>query len=186
MKKRTAYMWILMLLLIFLGGCSAPGKEDSYLISSDETYEKSEENDTEYFLEDKASLYEDEDEDVVTMYLTVGMGNKEDGTNYTWTEINNASLDDYEEKGIEPYKCEAVLQIGDEVGPIKGEFGYSDRTANATVQLRGQGASAQAQKSYRIKIKDGCGNWEGQKTISLNKHVADPVRYKNKLAYSMS
>lgn len=185
MKKRTTYMWILMLLLTFWGGCAAPGKEDSYLISSDETYEKSEENDTEYFLEDKASLYEDEDEDVVTMYLTVGMGNKEDGTNYTWTEINNASLDDYEEKGIEPYKCEAVLQIGDEVGPIKGEFGYSDRTANATVQLRGQGASAQAQKSYRIKIKDGCGNWEGQKTISLNKHVADPVRYKNKLAYSM-
>lgn len=185
MKKRTAYVWILMLLATLLGGCTFPGEEEGYLVSSDETYEKTEANDSEYYLEDKASLYEEEDVEVVTMYLTVGMGNEEDGTNHTWKEINSASLDEYEEKGIEPYKCEAVLQVGDEIGPVKGEFGYGERAANATVQLRGQGASAQQQKSYRIRIKDGCGNWEDQKTISLNKHVADPVRFKNKLAYSL-
>ena len=73
----------------------------------------------------------------------------------------------YEEHSITPYKCEAVLQVGDEAGPVEGEFGYSDRTANATVQLRGEGASRQQQKSYRIKIKDGDGDYNGQKTISL-------------------
>lgn len=175
----------LVLLLVLLTGCAVSDGDGEYLISSDETYETTGSSSEDYQLEDKAALYKDQDDEVVTMYLTVGQGNEEDGTNHTWTEVNSYPLDYYEEEGIDPYKCEAVLQVGDEAGPVEGEFGYSDRTANATVQLRGSGASTWQQKSYRIKIKSGSGKWRDQKTIALNKHSADPTRFKNKLAYSL-
>ena len=163
-----------------LSGCASP-EGGFYLISEDETYE----TESLYELEDNKTLYEDEGAQVVTMYLTVGQGNEAEGTNHTWTEINSRPLSYYEELGIEPYKCEAVLQVGDEEGPLEGEFGYGERSANATVRLRGTGASQQQQKSYRIDIKQDMGKWQDQKVIVLNKHEADPVRIKNKLAYSL-
>lgn len=60
--------------------------------------------------QDNKSLYEEENNEVVTMYLTVGQGNEEDDTDHTWTEINSYPLSYYEEHSITPYKCEAVLQ----------------------------------------------------------------------------
>lgn len=182
MKKIGMYIFFLGVMVFCLSGCVPSEENEEYLVSEDETYEA--EDPENYRVRDNKALYEDGD-DVITMYLTVGQGNQEDGTDHTWTEVNSYPLDYYKENGTEPYKCEAVLQIGDDTGPVQGEFGYGDRTANATVQLRGEGASSQQQKSYRIKIKDGKGNWEGQKTISLNKHLADPVRFKNRLAYSL-
>ena len=165
---------------VFLSGCIISG-ESQYLVSADETYETA----SGYDLEDKKSLYDEDGAEVITMYLTVGQGNEEEGTNYTWTQVNSYSMSYYEERGIEPYKCEAVLQIGDENGPAEGEFGYGERAANATVRLRGTGASEHQQKSYRIDIKQDMGKWEDQKVIVLNKHAADPVRFKNKMAYSL-
>lgn len=185
MRKKTGRVLSLMLLSLLLSGCAGESGGSTVLVSDDETYETTGQSSQDYELEDKKSLYEDENNEIVTMYLTVGQGNKEDGTNHTWTEINSYPLSYYEDKSIEPYKCEAVLQVGDEAGPVKGEFGYSDRTPNATVELRGSGASTQQQKSYRVRIKEGLGKYNDQKTISLNKHAADPVRFKNKLAYSL-
>ncbi len=91
----------------------------------------------------------------------------------------------YEENGITPYRCEAFLQEGGETGPSEDGFGYGERVANATVCLRESGACGQPQKSYRIDIKEGKGKWDGQKMVLLNKHAADPVRFKNRLAYSL-
>lgn len=159
---------------------------EDYLVSPDETYEKASVSAENYRLVDKDSLYDEEkDLEVVTMYLTVGLGNEEDGTNHTWTEVNQYPLAYYEEHGLTAYKCEAALQIGDEVGPLEGEFGYGITAANATVQLRGEKASTQLQKSYRIDIKQGKGKWEEQKAIVLNKHFGDPTRLLNKLSYSL-
>lgn len=185
MRKKTGQILSLLLLPALLAGCAAGSGDSGTLVSADETYETTGQSSSDYELTDNKSLYEEENNEVVTMYLTVGQGNEEDDTDHTWTEINSYPLSYYEEHSITPYKCEAVLQVGDEAGPVEGEFGYSDRTANATVQLRGEGASQQQQKSYRIKIKDGDGDYNGQKTISLNKHSGDPVRFKNKLAYSL-
>jgi len=186
-KKWLPGFLLLTVLAMLFGGCRGRGEGVSNeLVSPDETYGKTGSSAGDYHLEDKASLYkEQDDEEVVTMYLTVGKGNETDGTDHAWTEVNEYSLDYYEENNLEPYKCEAVLQAGDENGPVEGEFGYGERTANATVGLRGKGASAKPQKSYRINIKEGKGKWENQKAVILNKHAGDPLRFRNKLAYSL-
>ena len=137
-----------------------------------------------YPIEDNYTLYENwEYDEVTTMYLTVRTGNESDGTNHTWQEVNTHSVYYYEDLGIDRYKVEGLLQVGDESGPVEGEFGYGQYVPNAVVQIRGQTSSRGEQKNYRITIKDGKGEWEGQKTINLNKHMYDGSRLNNMLMF---
>lgn len=137
-------------------------------------------------LRDSRTIYEQDDEDsVVTMYLTVREGNDAEGTNHTWEEVNSHSAYYYDELGIERYQTAAILQVGDENGPVPGEFGYGVSVPNATVQIRGQTSSRGAQKNYKISIKDGKGTFREQKTIALNKHMSDGLRFRNKLCYDL-
>ncbi len=137
-------------------------------------------------IRDNQFLYEGDDPfDVVTMYLTVSYGNATDGTNHTWEEINKYSTYYYEDLGIERYKVAGLLQVGDENGPTSGSLGYGRTIPNATVQIRGQTSSLNPQKNYKIKILDGNGDWNGQKTIALNKHMTDGLRFRNKLSFDL-
>ena len=137
-------------------------------------------------LRDKDSLYEnDEDTSVVTMYLTVSKGNSSENTDHTWKEINSYSTYDYEEMGVERYQTAALLQVGDENGPVEGMVGYGENVPNATVQIRGQTSSRNAQKNYKIELKKNKGTWRGQRTINLNKHMTEGMRFRNKLAYDL-
>lgn len=137
-------------------------------------------------LVDNKAIYEEDDEtSVVTMYLTVKQGNEADHTNHTWTEVNTYSAYYYADHGLERYNCDAILQVGDENGPVEGEFGYGEAVPNAAVQVRGQSSSRSRQKNYKVRIKEGKGSWRGQRTLALNKHGADPVRFRNKLAYDL-
>lgn len=139
-----------------------------------------------YVLRDNDSLYADDDEtSVVTMYLTVRRGNAADKTDHSWEEINTYSAYDYDAMGTDRYQVEALLQVGDENGPLPGEVGYGQTTPNATVQIRGQTSSRNAQKSYKVKLKDGKGSWRGQRTLNLNKHQTDGLRFRNKLGYDL-
>lgn len=136
-------------------------------------------------LRDVDSLYTAAPEDVVTMYLTVREGNASDGTNHTWQEVNTYSAYYYDELGIDRYKVAALLQVGDENGPVEGLLGYGQTVPNATVQIRGQTSSRNAQKNYKIKLIDNSDGWNGQRTISLNKHMGEGLRFRNKLAYDL-
>ena len=77
------------------------------------------------------------------------------------------------------------MQVGDENGPIEGEVGYGESVPNATVQIRGQTSSQNAQKNYKIELKKNKGTWRGQRTINLNKHMTEGMRFRNKLAYDL-
>ena len=137
-------------------------------------------------VQDKASVYEQDDDDsVVTMYLTVRRGNDSDNTNHSWQEVNDHSVYYYEEQGIERYKVEGILQVGDENGPLPDEVGYFATVPNVTVQIRGATSSRAEQKSYKIRFKKDKGEWNGQRTIALNKHAYDSVRFRNKLSYDL-
>ena len=56
---------------------------------------------------------------------------------------------------------------------------------NATVQIRGQTSSRNSQKNYKIELKKNKGTWRGQRTINLNKHQTDGMRFRNKLSYDL-
>ena len=126
-----------------------------------------------------------DDSGVVTMYLTVTRGNEAENTDHTWAEINSYSVYDYEYMQVPRYQTAALLQVGDENGPLLSEVGYGETVPNATVQIRGQTSSRNAQKNYKIKLKKNKGIWRGQRTIALNKHQGDGLRFRNKMAYDL-
>ena len=137
-------------------------------------------------IRDKNLLYEQQNNtEIVTMYLTVSMGNSAENTDHTWEEINTYSAYDYEEMGVERYKIAGLIQVGDESGLIPGELGYGQIAPNCTVQIRGQSSSRNVQKNYKISIKDNKGDWRGQQTIALNKHQGDGLRFRNKLGFDL-
>lgn len=144
------------------------------------------EKDTDIHIRDKNLLYGQYDNnEIVTMYLTVSTGNEGEGTNHTWEEVNTYSTYDYERMGVDRYKVAGLLQVGDEEGLIPGELGYGQVAPNCTVQIRGQSSSRNPQKNYKISIKDNKGDWRGQTTIALNKHQGDGLRFRNKLAFDL-
>lgn len=180
--KAAGVLLLAVSLSLALSGCA---QTITTLISPDETYETEGSAYTDDKFRDNAALYEDDAAEIVTLYLTTGQGNADEGTNHTWAEVNSHPLSWYEEQGLEPWACEAVLQVGDENGPVEGEFGYGELTANATIRVRGESSSEQNQKSYRIDIKSGKGDWEDQEVIVLNKYVGDPMRFTNLLSYKL-
>lgn len=181
--RRILSLLIAAVSALALAGCDdALRKGVASLLSPGETYEK--ESVGGYEFEDLKDIYTDSG-GIITMYLTVGKGLASEGADHTWAEVNEHPTGWYDSLGIEPYKCDALLQVGDEIGPLSGEFGYGEVNANATVRLRGKGASEKPQKSYRIDIKNGKGSWNGQKAVLLNKHSADPLRFRQKLAYDL-
>ena len=137
-------------------------------------------------LRDNPELYTVyDDSGVVTMYLTVSRGNDSENTNHSWAQINHYSAYDYEAMGVPRYQVNALLQVGDENGPLPGELGYGVEAPNATVQIRGQTSSRYTQKNYKIKLKKNKGSWRGQRTIALNKHMSEGLRFRNKMAYDL-
>ena len=170
------------------GGCSEKKEEATSGIKTEtQTVKKAEKEDiNSVHLRDKDTLYADDDEtSVVTMYLTVSRGNASENTDHSWSEINSYSVEDYENMGVDRYQVAGLLQVGDENGPTSGNVGYAEEVPNATVQIRGQTSSSNAQKNYKIELKKNKGTWRGQRTINLNKHMTEGMRFRNKLAYDL-
>ncbi|MEG2251553.1 MAG: CotH kinase family protein, partial [Clostridia bacterium] len=77
----------------------------------------------------------------------------------------------------------AIVQIGNEIGPIPGEIGFGATEPNATINVRGRTSTTAAQKSYRLSFFDNAGLWRGQRDIALSKHPNDPTRLRNALYF---
>ena len=190
--KKAAGVLAVFLAVVLCGGCTSTtmqkaGEQSTEVESENTGVEKEEKKEiNEVHLRDKDTLYEsDDDTSVVTMYLTVSRGNSSENTDHSWSEINSYSVYDYEEMGVERYQVAGLLQVGDENGPEAGEVGYGEKVPNATVQIRGQTSSRNAQKNYKIELKKNKGTWRGQRTINLNKHMGEGMRFRNKLAYDL-
>ena len=193
--KKINLISAVLVSLSLCGGCTLEkagnSSQDQTVQEDNETEqvkaEKAEKEEiNEIHLRDKDSLYEnDDDTSVVTMYLTVSKGNSSENKYHTWKEINSYSVYDYEDMGVERYQVAGLLQVGDENGPTQGEVGYGESVPNATVQIRGQTSSQNAQKNYKIELKKNKGTWRGQRTINLNKHMTEGMRFRNKLAYDL-
>lgn len=177
--KNSAAISLILSLFLILAGCKAPNvKNKTEKISNTDVDSMA--------VSDSSVIYKDDDDDsVITMYLTVSQGNEADNTNHTWSEVNAHSIYYYDEKGIDRYRVEGILQIGDENGPKQGSFGYGEFAPNCIVQIRGATSTRSPQKSYKIKINKNEGYWREQRTIALNKHVYDSVRFRNKLSYDL-
>ncbi|MEG1471657.1 MAG: CotH kinase family protein [Clostridia bacterium] len=136
-------------------------------------------------IHDLARLYENDDPaSVVTFYLTVRVGNAADGTNHTFEDVNSVlRLQGMNDVAV--VAAEALLQEGDEQGPLPGGLGYGQVGANATIRIRGRTSTSYPQKSYRIDLFDSAGLWRGQRAIALNKHPADSTRLRNKLYFDL-
>ena len=166
----------------FIAACGQEEASNQSLSNQEKTVEFAENN---YHLRDKDLLYQEDPQSVKTLYLTIKSGDAAENTNHTWEEINTYSVYDYEKWGLPRYQVAALLQAGDDTGPLAGELGYSETVPNATVQVRGQTSSRNQQKNYKIKLKRNKGSWQGQRTINLNKHQTDGLRFRNKLAYDL-
>ncbi len=166
----------------FIAACGQEEASNQSLSNQEKTVEFAENN---YHLRDKELLYQEDPQSVKTLYLTIKSGDAAENTNHTWEEINTYSVYDYEKWGLPRYQVAALLQAGDDTGPLAGELGYSETVPNATVQVRGQTSSRNQQKNYKIKLKRNKGSWQGQRTINLNKHQTDGLRFRNKLAYDL-
>lgn len=182
-----------MLTVLSCAGCatSSPNdNEQSQSSDSSQTHEQvkksAEQSIDGAHLRDNESLYKVyDDSGVETMYLTVSRGNSSEGTDHSWSEINQYSVDAYAAMGVDRYKVNGLLQVGDEQGPVSGELGFGESAPNATVQIRGQSSSKNEQKNYKIELKSGKGKWRGQRTIALNKHMGEGLRFRNKMAYDL-
>lgn len=166
----------------FIAACGQEETSNQSLSNQEKTVEFAENN---YHLRDKELLYQEDPQSVKTFYLTIKSGDAAENTNHTWEEINTYSVYDYEKWGVPRYQVAAILQAGDDTGPLAGELGYSETVPNASVQVRGQTSSRNQQKNYKIKLKRNKGSWQGQRTINLNKHQTDGLRFRNKLAYDL-
>lgn len=133
---------------------------------------------------DESSLYDDELAPKV-LYLTVSKGTASNHSDHTWNELHVHDLDWYREVGEEIYRCEAMVQFGDEVGPLAGQYGYNAAAPNATVRLSGTNSSTRQQKSYRIDLKNSSGSINGMRSFVLQKSFTDPFRFTDKLAFEL-
>jgi len=123
---------------------------------------------------------------IITAYITVRRGNVSDNTDHSWVEVNSASKAIYDPNAFaEVPKAEVIFQIGNEMGPLPGEFGFNETRTNGTIQIRGNSASRREPKSYKVELRNWTGGWNDQYTLALNKHVTDPTKIKNKLNYDL-
>ena len=185
MKLKNILLSVFVLAIpVFLCSCKVEEAANTNLGTKVDTQDI--ETNVDVHIRDKNLLYSQYDnQEIVTMYLTVSSGNSGEGTNHTWEEINTYSAYDYDRMGVDRYKVAGLLQVGNEKGLIPGELGYGQIAPNCTVQIRGQSSSRNPQKNYKISIKDNKGDWRGQTTIALNKHQGDGLRFRNKLAFDL-
>jgi spore coat protein H len=129
-------------------------------------------------IKDNPALYKLEDRyKIWDLYVTVYQGSDEKtGGVFDLTSLNAIM-------GMTPDpQLDAQVYI---VDPDTGNriFNTVNTEVNSTFSLRGQSARIEEQKSYKIKVYDGQGTFQGQQVLNLNKHTSDPSRLAQKFSF---
>jgi spore coat protein H len=166
----------LIAISIVLTGCTLPS---SPLTKEPEPPQEGENRNVDVMREDKKIYLSDDPNTLVHFYVTILPQEVPDSP--TFDQLNRWYLT-HSNTGDSPI-LNVIIQEGDENGPDENSLGYSKNLSNADFSIRGQSSRLEVQKSYKIKLHDRAGLWNGQKTINLNKHIDDRSRVKNKLTF---
>lgn len=130
---------------------------------------------------DNQNLYEnDKIDSVKEIFVTVlPADNFQSEYSYTFEQLNATT----EFSGNKDIKVKIIFQEGKDGSPELGLFGYGLTSANATMEQKGQSSRNAKQKSYKIRLFEDGGLWDGFEEINLNKSPFDTIRIRNKLSY---
>ncbi|PXV96185.1 spore coat protein H [Lachnotalea glycerini] len=136
-------------------------------------------------VDDEAVYSYDDPSSIICFYVTVRKGATGTDTDHSFSEVNSVSKFVDNEHAYNEVKAEALVQVGDESGPLEQMLGYGLSNTNATIEIRGNSTSTAVQKSYTLKLFDHAGLWRSQRKIALVKSVADSTRMRNKLYFDL-
>lgn len=135
--------------------------------------------------EDESVYDQDDPDSIVYFYVTVRRGDKGSDTDHTFDEVKSAvRFVDNSHVSNDIY-ARALVQAGDETGPLWGMIGYGEEETNATIRIRGNSSTVMPQKSYQLKLDSEAGLWRGQRNIALNKSAFDLTKFRNKLYFDL-
>ncbi len=131
-------------------------------------------------LSDNQALYnEDSFYKVWRIYITVYTGTDEKtGGVYDLSALNSINS-----TSPDP-QLDAVAKIMD---PEAGEYvlGGDAADINCLISQRGQSARKAEQKSYKVRLFESAGSFQGQQTLNLNKHYVDVSRLAQKFCFDI-
>lgn len=117
-----------------------------------------------------------------SIYVTVYPGTNKYGTKtYTLADLQATS-----KYGLGPDEPEAYanVKVGSPDG-VEGQLGYGTDAINASIKLRGHSTRTSDWKSYKLKLYDAAGLYQGQDVINLNKHPSQGTQLLNKLCFDL-
>lgn len=192
MKTRFWIMGLLLLLVVVTGASyykmqNEEKEEDTSQNTGAETVEKIPVADiNEVGMIEDTSVYDADDPDsIVCFYVTVQKGDAGSDTDHTFEEVNNVVRFKDDTHVVDDVYARAIVQVGDESGPLPGMLGYGLKKSNACIRIRGNSSTIMEQKSYKLDLDDEAGLWRGQSNIALNKSAFDVTRIKNKMYFDM-
>lgn len=126
-----------------------------------------------YSLQDDKSLYDlSRLGRVLTLYLEVGQNAKGHSL---------ASLETPET--ARSARLPAILREGSAADPFAFDaFGYNAFSTNATLEVLGEPAQNRKYHSFKLRLKDSAGQYEGQSILNLKKGYGKPCRVEEKFA----
>lgn len=187
MNKRI--LIIIIAMMLSTAGCSIKKQEivEETNTSTDTTVSIEQQADINSapLMEDETVYYYDDPTSIVCFYVTVRRGTTGTETDHTLNEVNNVVKFADEEHVDNEVLAKALVQVGDETGPLSRMLGYGEVDSNATIEIRGNSTSKEVQKSYTLKLLDHSGLWRNQRKIALVKSVYDSTRFRNKLYFDL-
>ena len=174
-----------LFLLFILGGCGPqattdnPQEETTVAIAPAPSLEEA------GIMEDTSVYSQDDPDSIVYFYVTVRRGDEGSDTDHSFTEVKDAVRFIDDSHVDNDVYARALVQVGDETGPLPDMLGYGLTKTNARIRIRGNSSTVKPQKSYKLDLDDEAGLWRGQSNIALNKSAFDVTRIRNKLYFDM-